>query len=87
MNLALDLLTVDPKYQRRGAGHILVRWGTLQADELGLACVVESTDFGLELYRSEGFEKRKEWETVLPAEWENVKGKQRFIWMVREPKM
>lgn len=33
---ALDLLTVDPKYQRRGAGRMLVQWGTEVADKLGV---------------------------------------------------
>jgi GNAT superfamily N-acetyltransferase len=33
--LALDFLTVDPKHQRRGAGRMLVQWGTKKADELG----------------------------------------------------
>lgn len=35
MLLALDLLTVDPEHQRRGAGRLLVQWGTSLADELG----------------------------------------------------
>lgn len=32
----LDLLAVDPRFQRRGAGSLLVKWGTDHADQLGL---------------------------------------------------
>lgn len=37
MIIALDILAVDPAYQRRGAGRLLVKWGTAIADELGYA--------------------------------------------------
>lgn len=83
MSSALDLLTVDPKLQRRGAGRLLVKWGTSLADELGFTAVVEATDYGRGLYQSEGFEDRGRWETRLPKKWENSRGKQKFIWMVR----
>ncbi|EPE28362.1 Acyl-CoA N-acyltransferases (Nat) [Glarea lozoyensis ATCC 20868] len=82
---SLDLLTVDPKYQRRGAGRLLVKWGTSQADKLGLKCVVESTDPGFGLYKSEGFEHCGVWETELPDEWKESRRKAKFVWMVREP--
>ena len=32
---ALDLLTVDPKHQSRGAGTMLLKWGTELGDRLG----------------------------------------------------
>lgn len=36
-NLAsLDLLIVDPKHYRKGAGRALIRWGTAKADERGI---------------------------------------------------
>ena len=38
---ALDIETVDPEWQRRGAGRMLVKWGTAIADEMG----VEVKDF------------------------------------------
>lgn len=34
--IALDILTVDPNHQRRGAGRMLVRWGTAIADQMGV---------------------------------------------------
>ena len=32
---ALDLLTVDPKHQSRGAGTMLLKWGTELGDRIG----------------------------------------------------
>ena len=34
--IALDILAVDPKHQFRGAGRMLVDWGTRRADELNV---------------------------------------------------
>ena len=31
---ALDILAVDPKHHYRGAGRMLVQWGTKKADEM-----------------------------------------------------
>ncbi|KAA8569093.1 hypothetical protein EYC84_000763 [Monilinia fructicola] len=46
MIIALDILAVDPAYQRRGAGRLLVRWGTAIADELGYMAIVEASEAG-----------------------------------------
>jgi GNAT superfamily N-acetyltransferase len=35
-NLALEMMMVDPAYQRMGVGRLLVRWGLAKADELGV---------------------------------------------------
>lgn len=35
MNVVLDSLATDPKYQRRGAGSMLVKWGLDIADTCG----------------------------------------------------
>lgn len=35
VQIALDILCVDPAHQRRGAGRQLVKWGTKIADDLG----------------------------------------------------
>ncbi|PQE19538.1 hypothetical protein CJF32_00007479 [Rutstroemia sp. NJR-2017a WRK4] len=83
--VALDLLTVDPKYQRRGAGRLLVKWGTSLADELGFTAVVEATDCGRPLYESEGFQPVERWEMRLPEKWKS-RDKQQFSWMVRPAK-
>ena len=44
--VSLDILTIDPKHQRKGIGNALVQWGTRKADELGVEAVVESSVFG-----------------------------------------
>ncbi|KAL8913011.1 MAG: hypothetical protein Q9171_002079 [Xanthocarpia ochracea] len=41
--VAIDLLTVDPKHQKRDAGRILVKWGTATVDEMGLEVTSLST--------------------------------------------
>ncbi|KAI9737915.1 MAG: hypothetical protein M1834_009285 [Cirrosporium novae-zelandiae] len=53
-----DLLALctDPKYQHRGAGTALVKWGCEKADEKGLPCYVEASMTGYPIYRSCGFE-------------------------------
>jgi ribosomal protein S18 acetylase RimI-like enzyme len=75
----LDLLTVDPDYQRQGAGRMLVKWGTSIADYLGLMAVVESTDQGRELYESEGFKFINKFETKLPESGKVKSGSKSFI--------
>ena len=37
---ALDILTIDPKHQRRGAGAKLVEWGVQLADEMGVEVTI-----------------------------------------------
>ncbi|KAB8294787.1 hypothetical protein EYC80_006748 [Monilinia laxa] len=76
----LDILAVDPEYQRRGAGRLLVRWGTAIADELGYMAIVEASEAGRHLYESEGFEFVKLVETSIPEKWRDRKG-EKFIWM------
>ncbi|KAM0145519.1 hypothetical protein ACHAPG_011582, partial [Botrytis cinerea] len=69
--LSLDMLTVDPKYQSRGAGRLLT--------------VVEATESGRPLYESEGFQYIDRWETRFPPKWES-RDKQQFLWMTRPAK-
>jgi hypothetical protein len=40
--IALDILCVDPKHHYRGAGRILVDWGTKKADEMGTVVSLRS---------------------------------------------
>lgn len=83
LQIALDLLVVDPKYQRRGAGRMLVKWGTENANRLGVKTLVEATTYGRGLYEQEGFEFVENWETKLPAKWVGKREPQRYIWLVR----
>lgn len=45
---------VHPDHRRRGAGHLLVEWGTKKADEMGVEMFVESTEDGKPLYDRHG---------------------------------
>ncbi|RDW72910.1 hypothetical protein BP6252_06817 [Coleophoma cylindrospora] len=51
----LDLCFTDPAWHRRGAGKLLVQWGTERADALGVKCIVEASHPGKPLYESCGF--------------------------------
>ncbi|KAL8726985.1 MAG: hypothetical protein Q9166_006348 [cf. Caloplaca sp. 2 TL-2023] len=54
-SLLLEICYVHPEHRRRGAGNLLVGWGTKKADELGLESFVEATDDGRPLYERHGF--------------------------------
>jgi ribosomal protein S18 acetylase RimI-like enzyme len=53
----LHMLHTDPAFQRKGAGKLLVEWGTKKADELGLPIYLEATQAGFGLYKRHGFEE------------------------------
>ncbi|KAL9102560.1 MAG: hypothetical protein Q9163_002310 [Psora crenata] len=82
---ALDILVVDPGCQRRGAGRMLVKWGTAIADQMKVQAVVEATDYGRPLYESEGFNYVYHHVVDLPEKWAG-RDRQKFIWMVRPVK-
>jgi GNAT superfamily N-acetyltransferase len=52
----LMYMCVDPAWQRRGVGRMLMRWGTDRCDELGILAYLEASPFGCPLYRTCGFE-------------------------------
>ena len=82
----LDILVIDPKFQRMGIGGKLVAWGTDRADELGFdACVVSSV-FGKGLYEKNGFVFQKDVTMRLPEQWEE-RPKSRYAWLVRPKKV
>jgi len=49
-------LTVDPKFQRRGVGKALLKWGTETADRLAIWIWVHSSQGAKTTYESAGFE-------------------------------
>jgi len=63
-SLDLSALITDPKHQRRGAGSMLIKWGTDIADAAGIECCLEATETGRPLYERHGFEVARE----LPVE-------------------
>jgi len=54
----LKLLFTDPRVQKRGAGSMLVKWGTDQADAAGVPCIVEASSHAYEarFYHKHGFQ-------------------------------
>lgn len=84
--VSLDILTIDPAYQRRGVGDALVKWGTKLADEMGVEAVVESSVFGKGLYEKNGYVFVKDVVARAPdAKWKD-KSFGGFAWMVRPKK-
>lgn len=82
--IALDILTVDPAYQRQKVGSCLVEWGTRKADEMGFDAIVESSVFGRGLYEKHGFEYQNDVQVTVPG-YENDASRPTgsFAWMVR----
>jgi len=81
----LDICFTDPEYHRRGAGRMLVEWGTRRADELGVGCFVEASKVGRRLYEGCGFVEKED--VVLEGgrareEWGKY-GMVDYLWMER----
>lgn len=56
----LESLVTHPDHHRRGAGGMLVRWGTERADQLGLESYLEGSRDGKPLYQRCGFQPVRE---------------------------
>ncbi|KAK6436650.1 hypothetical protein LTR95_007152 [Oleoguttula sp. CCFEE 5521] len=57
--IMLNVLTVLPEHQGRGAGKKLLQWGVEEADKLHVCMCLESTPAGLALYKQMGFVVRE----------------------------
>ena len=55
----LDTLVTLPQHERKGAGSMLVRWGTQRADEAGVEAYLEASPMGAPMYARHGFEPMK----------------------------
>lgn len=55
----LQVLVTHPKHQRRGAGSLVLEWGTRQADKKGLISVLQASPAGEGLYLKHGFEVKR----------------------------
>jgi hypothetical protein len=53
----LSVIATAPGEGRRGAGKMLMAWGTEAADRAGLPCFLEASPMGAGLYRGFGFER------------------------------
>ena len=56
MYAVLNILVTHPKYQRQGAGSMLVKWGCDKADEYGIICALQASKKGEAVYTKHGFE-------------------------------
>jgi GNAT superfamily N-acetyltransferase len=79
----LHILVTDPEHHRRGAGAMLIRWGTAQADKAQLPAFLEATQVGRPLYAREGFEPRHDEEFDLSKY--GSQGTDVSTVMIREP--
>lgn len=84
-------ISVDPAYQGQGLGSQLIRWGTEQADRLGVFCWVHASEAGWPVFVRHGFEEvdrlevdLDEWAAGPPATGGNW-GKYVFRYLVRQP--
>ncbi|KAF2868459.1 acyl-CoA N-acyltransferase [Massariosphaeria phaeospora] len=59
-HIYLHMLHTDPKFQGRGAGGILLNWGTQEADKIGLPIYLESSPEAHRFYQKHGFEDIEE---------------------------
>lgn len=53
----MQKLSVDPNWQRKGIGRMLLQWGLERAQEENVPVGLDSTEVGEILYRKVGFEK------------------------------
>ncbi|KKY13158.1 hypothetical protein UCDDS831_g09278 [Diplodia seriata] len=79
----LGLLVTHPKHHRRGAGAMLIRWGTEQADKAGLICFLEASEAGRDLYKRHGFEDQET--TKFDLSEYGVSGIDKNTTMIRQP--
>lgn len=84
--VSLDILSIDPAYQRRGVGDALVKWGTAKADSLGVEAIVESSVFGKGLYEKNGYVFVKDVVLRAPGEKWKDRPEGRFAWLIRPKK-
>ena len=83
--VSLDILAVDPNYQRKGVGSLLVQWGTEKADVMGNEAIVESSVFGRGLYEKHGFVWVKD-VVIEPPERFAGRKRQEHAWLERPKK-
>ncbi|KAL9062156.1 MAG: hypothetical protein Q9157_009177, partial [Trypethelium eluteriae] len=80
----LSSLATEPAHHRKGAGSMLLKWGTERADGAGLPMYIESTEMGKPLYEKFGFETVHVMETDLATF--GGRGKDKRYLMIRTPR-
>jgi ribosomal protein S18 acetylase RimI-like enzyme len=61
-------VATDPKYQGKGAGSQLMRWGLSQADEQGVEAFLEASPDAVPLYERLGFREAGRTDTFIKNE-------------------
>ena len=54
------MISVNPIYQRKGVGSLLMQWGCDEADRNGLDSYILASPVGVQLYRRFGFKSTGE---------------------------
>ncbi len=64
------MMSTHPSHQGRGAGSMLVKWGTDIADSMGVRCYIEGTVLAKPLYEKHGFVACEDWIVIpVPEKW------------------
>lgn len=85
-HILMAILCVSPEYQRMGIGGKLLEWGLQQADREGVECWIDSSPFGLGLYKKFGW-KEVGYLDIELGKWGGEQGKvRRTVHMVRQPR-
>ena len=72
-------MCVYPKFQRCGVGRVLMDWGLVKMDGLGLESFIEATDSGKRLYARRGYRSVEKVSVDVDranpsAEWKKLSG-------------
>ncbi|RDW56654.1 hypothetical protein BP6252_14067 [Coleophoma cylindrospora] len=83
----LDILSTHPEHQRRGAGSLLVKWGTDIADAMGVPAYIEGSIYARRLYEQNGFVASSVDLITIPVPeiWQK-RDEIKFLWFERAPK-
>lgn len=71
----LELLATDPKYQGKGAGSLLLRYGCERADNDSVEAYLDASPESVHLYEKIGFEEAGRLDTLIPRE-----GSEEGVW-------
>ncbi|KAH8665842.1 hypothetical protein BGZ60DRAFT_470541 [Tricladium varicosporioides] len=80
----LDILSTRPKHQTRGAGSMMMKWGTDIADSHGWESFIEGSAMAIKLYEANGFVRVPQDILVIPVP-EKWKGRPtiKYYWYER----
>ena len=81
--IVLALLVTASKHRQRGAGSLLVQWGTEMSDRTGIPCYLQASEQGQRLYQHHGFQNIDTVEFDLSMY--GLKGTERITEMMRQP--